>query len=262
MGGARPAMLLVDTHCHLDLEQFDADRAEVLERSRAAGVSRLLIPGIDLTNCRRAVALAEQYPEVYVAVGIHPNSTADFSSETLAELRDLAQHPKVVALGEVGIDLYWQRVPLEKQQHALRAQLELAAELDRPVIIHDREAHAEVMAALAEQTPPAGVVLHSFSGDGAMAEAALAAGYYLGVDGPLTYKKNDALRAIFAAAPEQRILIETDAPYLPPQPHRGQRNEPAYVHFEAERLAAVRGVALEALVPALAANAARLFRWE
>ncbi len=254
--------MLVDTHCHLDLEHFDADREAVVARARAAGVGRILVPGIDLAACRRAVALADEFPEVRAAVGIHPNSSADFSDETLAELRDLAQHPKVDALGEIGIDLYWQTVPLEKQQQAFRAQLALAAELDRPVIIHDRDAHAEVMDLLREHAPAAGVVLHSFSGDGDMAAAALAAGYYLGVDGPLTYKKNEALRALFAQVPEHRILIETDAPYLTPQPYRGQRNEPAYVQAVAEKLAQVRGVPLEALASALAANAARLFRWE
>lgn len=254
--------MLVDTHCHLDLAHFDGDRDAVVERARAAGVTRILVPGIDLAACRRAVALAEEYAEVRAAVGIHPNSTAEFSEETLAELRDLAQHPKVDALGEIGIDLYWRTVPFEIQERAFRAQLALAGTLDRPVIIHDRDAHAEVMAVLREQAPPAGVVLHAFSGEPDMAEEALAAGYYLGVDGPLTYKKNDGLRALFARLPEQRILIETDAPYLTPQAYRGQRNEPAYVWAVAEKLAEVRGMALEALAPALAANAARLFRWE
>jgi TatD DNase family protein len=254
--------MLVDTHCHLDLEHFDADREAVIERAREAGVTRILVPGIDLAACRRAVALAEQYEEVRAAVGIHPNATADFSNETVAALRDLAQHAKVDAIGEIGIDLYWQSVALETQQRALRAQLELAAELERPVIIHDREAHGEVMAALREQAPPAGVVLHAFSGDEAMADEALAAGFYLGVDGPLTYKKNDTLRALFARVPQDYILTETDAPYLTPQARRGGRNEPAFVRYVAEKLAEVRGVALTALAPALAANAARLFRWE
>jgi TatD DNase family protein len=254
--------MLADTHCHLDLEHFDGDRSAVVERARDAGVRRILVPGIDLAACRRALALAEQYAEVYAAVGIHPNESEGFSGETVAALRDLARHPKVVAVGEIGVDLYWKRVAVEAQERAFRDQLALADELGLPVIIHDREAHAEVMRVLREQAPPAGVVLHSFSGDAPMAEAAVAAGYYLGVDGPLTYKKNDGLRAIFARAPEARILVETDAPYLTPQPRRGQRNEPAFVRFVAEKLAEVRGVALPALAPALAANAARLFRWE
>jgi TatD DNase family protein len=255
-------MVLTDTHCHLDLGQFDHDRDDVLERARQAGVGRVLVPAMDLASSRRAVALAERYPVVRAAVGVHPNDTADFSAETLAELRDLARHPKVDAIGEIGIDLYWRTVPLEIQQQAFRAQLELAAEIRRPAIIHDREAHAEVLTALREAAPAAGTVLHSFSGDAGMAEQAVDAGYYLGVDGPLTYKKNEALRAIFAAAPLDKILIETDAPYLTPQPRRGRRNEPAFVAFVAERLAEVRQVALEQIATATTANAARLFRWE
>jgi len=254
--------MLADTHCHLDYAQFDGDRAAVMERARAAGVWRVLVPGTDLHSSRRAIALAEEYPEVRAAVGVHPTSTGDFSSETEAELRDLAQHPKVDAIGEIGIDLYWQIVPFITQQRALDAQLDLAASLGKPVIIHDRDAHAEVMAALRGPAPKAGVVLHAFSGDAAMARAAVEAGYYLGVDGPLTYKKNDGLRAIFAAAPLERILIETDAPYLPPQAWRGKRNEPAYVQAVAAKLAEIREQPLEAVAAATSANAARLFGWE
>lgn len=254
--------MLTDTHCHLDLEQFDGDREAVVARALEAGVGRILAPATDLPSSRRVIALAERFPQVRAAVGVHPTSAADFSGETLAELRDLCQHPQVDAVGEIGIDLYWRTVPLEQQQRAFQAQLALAADIGRPVIIHDREAHAEVMDALQASAPPAGTVLHSFSGDARMAEDALAAGYYLGVDGPLTYKKNDALRAIFAAAPLDRILIETDAPYLTPQPRRGSRNEPAFVAFVAERLAEVRQAPLKLIASATTANAARLFRWE
>jgi TatD DNase family protein len=253
---------LVDTHCHLDLDAFDSDRDEVLERAAAAGVLCVLVPATDLASSRRAVELAEHHPPVRAAVGVHPNQSADFTSDTLAELRDLAQHPKVDAIGEIGIDLYWQMVSLDKQRQAFRAQLELAAELDRPVIVHDRQSHAEVLGVLHEAAPAAGVVLHSFSGDAEMASVALAAGFYLGVDGPLTYKKNEALRAIFAAAPLERILIETDAPYLTPQARRGSRNEPAYVRYVAERLAEIRSSSIEHVASATTANAGRFFRWE
>jgi len=259
---AEPLPRLVDTHCHLDFEQFDADREAVLEAALAQGVMRVLIPAVDLDTSRRAVALAERYPNVRAAVGVHPNYTQGFSAETLAALRDLAQHPKVDAVGEIGIDLYWKTVTQTEQTLAFRAQLELAGELGLPVIIHDREAHAPVMAELGAAAPEAGVVLHSFSGDQALAETALAAGYYLGVDGPLTYKKNDALRAIFTAAPADRILIETDAPYLTPQARRGTRNEPAFVRYVAEKLAEIRGRPLAEMAAITTANAARLFRWE
>jgi TatD DNase family protein len=253
---------LVDTHCHLDLKEFDADREAVLERAREAGVQRVLVPGTDLASSRRAVALAEQHAVLRAAVGVHPNEAGDFSLETLAELRDLAQHPKVDAIGEIGIDLYWHTVAVEKQQQAFRAQLELASELERPVIIHDREAHAEVMAGLREVTPPAGVVLHAFSGDEALAQQAVAAGFYLGVDGPLTYKKNETLRGVFRTVPLERIVIETDAPYLTPQARRGTRNEPAFVRSVAEKLAEVRASTLAQVAVATTGNAAHLFRWE
>jgi TatD DNase family protein len=253
---------LADTHCHLDYGQFDADREAVVERARAADVRRILVPGTDLASSRRAVALAEAYPEVRAAVGVHPTNTADFDLQSLAELRELAAHPKVDAIGEIGIDLYWKIVPLITQQQALADQLELAESLGKPVIIHDREAHAEVMAALKDAAPAAGVVLHSFSGEAEMAQAAIEAGYYLGVDGPLTYKKNEALRAIFAAVPLERILIETDSPYLTPQAWRGQRNEPAYVRAVADKLAEITGRPLEEVAAATSANAARLFGWE
>ena len=254
--------MLTDTHCHLDLSPFDADREAVLARAREAGVERILVPGIDLASSRRAVDLAQTHPEVYAAVGVHPNSAAGFNASMLAELRRLAVGHKVVAIGEIGIDLYWKTVSLAEQQSAFRAQLELAAEVGKPVIVHDRVAHAEVLAGLRERLPPAGAVLHSFSGDRALAAEAVGLGFYLGVDGPLTYKKNDDLRALFADLPLERILIETDAPYLTPQPRRGARNEPGYVRYVAERLAEVRGMTFEAIATALTANAARLFRWE
>ncbi|MGH2520873.1 MAG: TatD family hydrolase [Anaerolineales bacterium] len=254
--------MLVDTHCHLDSQHFDADRADVLARAREAGIGRILIPATGLETSRRAVELAEHYAEVRAAVGVHPNSAAGFGVQELRELRRLAQHPKVDAIGEIGIDLYWKAAPLAEQQSAFRAQLELAAELEKPAIVHDRDAHAEVMEALRAYAPSAGVVLHSFSGDSAMAEAAVALGFYLGVTGPLTYKKNDGLRAIFSAVTLDRILIETDAPYLTPQPRRGARNEPAFVRFVAEKLAEVRGMPFDEVASATTANAARLFRWE
>jgi TatD DNase family protein len=255
-------LTLTDTHCHLDYSQFDADREAVLARAREVGVERIVVPGTDLVSSRRAVALAEKQEWIYAAVGVHPNATDKFGAGELQELRELARSPKVVAIGEIGIDLHWKTVPLEQQAQAFQAQLALAAEFEKPVIIHDREAHSEVMTILRDQTPPAGVILHSFSGDQAMAEQACALGFYLGVDGPLTYKKNDGLRAIFAAAPLERILVETDAPYLTPQARRGARNEPAFVKFVVEKLAEVRGLALVAVAAATTENAARVFKWK
>jgi len=254
--------LIVDTHCHLDYQPFDADREQVIVRARAAGVERIIVVGTSLLSSSWAVKLSEKYEGLYGAVGVHPNSTAAFGAKEIDQLREFARAPKVVAIGEIGIDLYRKTVPFERQERVFRAQLALAAELEKPVIIHDREAHTQVMAVLRDQAPAAGVVLHSFSGDERMAEQALALGFYLGVDGPLTYKKNDSLRAIFAAAPLDRILVETDAPYLTPQARRGARNEPAFVKFVVEKLAEVRGLAVEAVASATTENAARLFKWK
>ena len=246
----------------MDFEQFDPDREAVLARAREAGITRIVIPGVDLAACRRAVALAEREPEVYAAVGIHPNSIEDLTPAGWAELRELVKHPKVVGIGEIGIDLYWRKMSLTDQEAAFRAQLRLADEAGKPVIVHDRDAHAEVMAVLQDVRPARGGVLHAFSGDQRMAEAALELGWHLGVDGPVTYKKNDALRAVFAAAPLERVLVETDAPYLTPQPRRGQRNEPAYVRWVVEKVAELRGISMTAAAAATTRNAARLFGWE
>jgi len=251
--------VLVDTHCHLNLPHFDADRDQVVARAVAAGVERMVVPGTDVATSRRAVALAEKYPEVVAAVGVHPNDAQTFGLSDLAALRALAALPEVVAIGEIGIDLYWQTVPLEQQRRAFEAQLQLAADCGKPVIVHDRNAHAEMFQILKANRPPRGAVLHAFSGDLPLAEAAIAEGFYLGVDGPLTYKNSWQLREVFAVAPLERIVIETDAPYLTPQAHRGRRNEPAYVGYVAEKLAEIRHVELTEAARATTANAARFF---
>lgn len=256
------AIDLVDTHCHLDDEAFTRDIADVIKRAVAAGAGRIIVPAIGLENVQAVLALADRFPMVYAAVGIHPNSAAGWQDDRVAELRRLACHDKVVAIGEIGLDYYWDKTPIEVQHRALRQQLALAAELKLPVIIHNREASRDVLRLLAD-SPLAGReepgVLHSFSGDWEVAETALTMGYYLGFTGPLTYKKADELREIAARAPLDRILIETDAPYLTPEPHRGRRNEPAYVRLVAERLAELRGLSLAEIGQTTTANSRRLF---
>jgi len=242
-------LALVDSHCHLDLEQFDPDREAVLERARAAGVQLIVNPGIDLEQCRRSIALAEQYPEVYLAVGIHPNSSGDFKLDTIAELRQLAAHPKVVAIGEIGLDYYWEKVEHAKQAFAFRAQLALAAELGLPVIIHSRESNADVASIIEEwitndatrhsplATRAFAGVLHAFSGDLTLAQAAYAWNFVLSLGGPVTFKNARALHSLVPQLRPDRLMLETDAPYLTPHPHRGERNEPAYVALVCEKLA-------------------------
>lgn len=254
--------MLIDTHCHLDFDWFDEDRDAVVERALAAGVTQIVVPGLDLENCRAILALTEKYDGVFAAVGVHPNSSAEWQDGWIGVLRDLAQQPKVVAIGEIGLDYYWDKSPKAVQHRALALQLELAAELNLPVIIHNRDASADVIRLLSE-SPLVGRdnpgVLHSFAADWATAVSALNLGYYLGFTGPVTFKKADDLREIAQKVPDDRILVETDAPFLTPHPYRGKRNEPAYVAYVAEKLAEVRGVSTAVFASQTTDNARRLF---
>jgi TatD DNase family protein len=254
---------LVDTHCHLDFHKFDEDRDAVVQRALEHGVTRIIVPALDLQNCEPVLQLTEQYVGVFAAVGIHPNSTAVLPENWLETIRNYAQHEKVVAVGEIGLDYYWDDSPKAVQHDALRRQLALAAELDLPVIIHNRESSEDVIRLLAD-SPLAGQerpgVLHSFSADWPTAQAALDMGFYLGFTGPVTFKKAEELREIVAKVPLTRILVETDAPYLTPHPHRGKRNEPGYVRFVAEKIAEVRDMETAVFVAQSTANAERLFK--
>jgi TatD DNase family protein len=254
--------MLVDTHCHLDFNSFDDDRKAVVERAVAAGVERIVVPALDLENCPAVLSLTGQFQQVFAAVGVHPNSTAAWQDEWVDEIRAFAQHDKVVAIGEIGLDYYWDYASKATQHRALSLQLELAAELDLPVIIHNRESDEDVLrllgqSALNGRSRPG--VLHSFSTSWETAEKALAMGFYLGFTGPITYKKADQLREVAAKAPLDRILVETDAPFLAPQQHRGRRNEPAFVVYVVEKIAEIRGLAAAEVARLTTENAARLF---
>lgn len=268
------ALELVDSHCHLTWNSFDADRSEVITRAAAAGVTRLVTIGTDLESSRQSTALARAHRGVYAAVGIHPNDlgqTSGFLEEP--EVWALAADPHVVAIGEIGLDYYWERVPHPIQQTAFEAQLALAAAVGKPVIIHDREAHADVMNTLrawvhadaTRQSPLAGRrfwgVLHSFSGDLAMAQEALTWPFLLSFGGPVTFKNAQALHALVAQLPLDRLLLETDAPFLTPHPQRGQRNEPARVVLVAEAVARLLGRPLADVAAQTTATACEFFAW-
>lgn len=258
--------MLIDTHCHLDFDAYDEDRGAIIERAIDAGVTRIINPGTDIVTSQSALRLAEAYKGVYAGVALHPNSTATWSPEAIATLEGLAGHPKVVAIGEIGLDYYWDKSPKTVQRAAFEAQLSLAAKLRLPIIIHNREASDDVVAVLQQWVPtlPPELkerpgVFHSFSAPPAIAEAALAMGFYLGFTGPLTYKKADELRSIAAHVPLDHIVIETDGPFLTPHPYRGERNEPSYVRLVAERLAALRGLDYDTIAAQTTANAEVLF---
>ena len=260
-------MKLIDTHAHLDFSKFDNDRPAAIDRARIAGVAAIVNVGTDLDSSRRAVDLAEQYTDVYAAVGMHPHDAKKLDGAALAELRELARRPKVVAVGEIGLDFYRNLSPQAVQRRAFQAQLAWAAKMGKPVIIHDRDAHDEIMEVLTgwalglKHSPLAGRmgVLHTFSGDLDMAQEAIDLGFYVSFSGPVTYKNAGQLASVAKALPLDRILVETDCPFLTPHPHRGKRNEPAYVRLVAERIAELRGMPFDELAQATTANAQRLF---
>jgi TatD DNase family protein len=260
-------MTLVDTHCHLDLHAFNRDRQEVLLRAQQAGLIRILIPGIDLQNCQSVLQLCDAHTEVYGAVGIHPNSAMTWNTQTLSTLRILVQHPKVVAIGEIGLDFYRDQAPKEIQLQIFREQLQLAGEYGLPVIVHSRQAESETLDILSEwavtrpkDSPPPGV-LHSYSGDEPTAKRAITLEFFLGITGPVTFRNAVQLHELVTALPLTNLLIETDAPFLTPHPHRGDRNEPAFVRHVAEKIASLKNLPLEQVSEITTANAAQLFQW-
>lgn len=255
-------MPIFDTHAHYDCEGFDADRAEVLAALPQSGVGLVVDPGCDAASSRAAVALAEQYPHVYAAVGIHPEECGGCTGEDFAAIRALCGHEKVVAVGEIGLDYYWeQNPPRAFQQQVFRRQLELAAEVDLPVIVHDREAHGDSLAIVLEYPQVRGV-FHCFSGSPEMAEELLKRGWYLGFDGPITYKNARRAPEVAAITPLDRMVVETDAPYLTPVPFRGKRNDSRYLPYVIEKLAQWKGVTPEEMTAATWQNGLRLFGLE
>lgn len=251
--------MTIDSHAHLEMEAFDGDRESVVDRAAAAGLTAIITVGTTLPDCEKAVSLAGQYPLVYAAIGIHPHEVKGINAGTYDALRVLAEQAKVVAIGEIGLDFFYDLSPREIQLRRFEEQLDLAIELDLPVIIHDREAHAETVAILRRRKGRLQGVLHCFSGDTSMARECIDLGFHLSVAGPVTYRKADQLRAVAREIPLERLLIETDAPYLAPQPYRGRRNEPAHVVETARCLAEIRGMGAGELERSTEENTRRLF---
>ena len=252
--------MLFDTHAHYDDEAFDPDRELLLESLPQRGVALVVNPGCDLESSRKAVRYAAAYPHVYAAVGIHPENCGGCTAGDLDAIRALAQQPKTVAIGEIGLDYYWaENPPRDFQQQVLRQQLALARELALPVIIHDREAHADTLA-IVREFPGVTGVFHCFSGSPEMARELLKMGWYLGFDGPVTYKNARRAPEVAAVTPLDRMLIETDSPYMTPVPYRGRRNDSGYVHLVAEKLAEWKGVTPEEMARVTTENGKRLFR--
>ena len=265
------ACRLVDSHCHLDFNVFHTDRGEVVKRAREAGVTRIVDPGVDLVSSEAVVELAEVIPEVFAAVGIHPNEVRSLVEIHDGTLENLITKPKVVAIGEIGLDYFRERTAKELQIKAFEAQLDLAEEAGLPVIVHNRAATEDTLQILSAWVTRLRItkpelarqpgVLHSFSGTLDEAERAIGMGFLIGITGPVTFPKAVELQQLVSSLPLESLMVETDAPFLAPQPWRGKRNEPGYVKYSVEKIASLRKIDFEQVAEITTANAIRIFGW-
>ncbi len=253
--------MLIDTHAHLDDARFNGDRDAMIARAREAGVDTFVTIGCDLATSRAAVELADRYPFVYAAVGVHPHEVKHIGDDWYDDLQRLAKHPKVVAYGEIGLDYHYNYSPPKLQRDRFREQIGVARDLRLPIVIHTREAQDDTIAILKEEkAAEVGGVFHCFSGDTWLAKDALDLEFFLSFSGVITFQNATMLRDIVKTVPMDRILVETDSPYLTPAPHRGKRNEPAYVRLVAERIAAIQGMTSDKVAELTSHNAHRVFR--
>ncbi len=253
--------MLIDSHAHLDDSKFDKDRENIIESFEKNGISLIINPGDDLSSSIRAVNLAEEYEKIYAAVGVHPHSAKDINKSTLEILKSFANREKVVAIGEIGLDYYYDNSPRDIQKKWFVEQIKLAKEVNLPIIIHSRDAQQDTFDILkAEQDGNLKGVLHCYSGSVEMAREYLKLGFYISFAGPVTFKNARVLKEVAKDIPLDKMLIETDSPYLTPEPHRGKRNEPIYVRFVAGTIADIKGISFEEVAKATGENTKRLFR--
>lgn len=252
--------MLFDTHVHLNADQFNDDLQEVIARAQAEGVTKMVVVGFDRPTITKAIELCETYEFLYASVGWHPVDAIDMTLDDLEWLRELSSHPKVVALGEMGLDYHWDKSPKDVQKDVFRKQIQLAKQVKLPIIIHNREATADIVEILKEEkAQEVGGIMHCFSGSAETALECLEMNFYISLGGPVTFKNAKKPKEVAQAVPLDRLLIETDCPYLAPHPYRGKRNEPAYVKLVAEQIAELKGVSYEEVANATMENAKKLF---
>ena len=255
--------MIIDTHAHIDVADYDEDREAVIQRARESGVQYMVNIGCDVESSYRSMELSEQYDFIYATAGVHPHDVKSIDADTYTHLRQLLLHPKVIALGEIGLDYFKNYSPQDEQRTHFRKQIQLAREMNKPIVIHSRDANEDIIAILSEFYPKDPTahsgIFHCFSGDQELADKALEMGFYISFSGSVTFKKSDGLRDVAKTIPADRLFAETDCPYLTPAPHRGKRNEPAYVNFTAERLAEIRGLKIEDVERTMALNFFELF---
>ncbi len=253
--------MLIDSHAHLDDRRFDPDRETLIESLKDNGIDMVINVGADVGSSRAAVDLAKKYENIYAVVGVHPHSAKDLEGKDLSEIRDLLKEDKVVAIGEIGLDFYYDNSPRDIQRKWFKAQIDLAKELDLPIVIHTRDAAQETFDILKEAAGDGRLkcLLHCYSGSAEMAEEYMKLGFFISLGGPVTFKNARVSREVARVVPLDRLLIETDSPYLTPEPYRGKRNEPMYVKYVAERIAQEKGVTFEEVAQATSDNVYRFF---
>lgn len=253
--------MLFDTHVHLNVEQFEGEVAETIERAKEAGVDYMTVVGFDRETIPKAIELAETYDFIYAAVGWHPVDAVDMTDEDLAWIEELADHPRVVALGEMGLDYHWDKSPKDVQKEVFRRQIHLAKKVNMPIIIHDREAHDDIVDLLEEENAgEVGGIMHCFGGTVETAKRCMDMNFYISFGGPVTFKNAKLPKEVSREIPMDRLLVETDCPFLAPHPYRGKRNEPAYVKLVAEKIAELKEIPYEELAEQTTKNAKQLFR--
>lgn len=251
---------VIDTHCHLDMLADEEELDAVIQHAEAAGVKQIITVGIDLESSIKAIALAEKYPAVFATIGVHPHNAEAITDTYIAQLIRLADHPQVVAYGEIGLDFVKLYAPKETQLQQFERQVELAKNLGLPLVIHDRQAHDDILTILKKSLPfPAGGVMHCFSGDLQYAEKILALGFYISIPGVVTFNKAFELQKVAQNMPLDALLIETDAPFLAPMPMRGRKNKPDYLLYTAQKIAELQGMSLDEVARITSANAVKLF---
>ena len=253
--------MLIDTHVHLNADQYEEDLQQVIDRALKAGIDRMIVIGFDEKTIKRTMELIEQYDFVYGVIGWHPVDAIDFTDDYYDWIKELAAHDKIVAIGEMGLDYHWDKSPKDVQKEVFRRQITLAKELKKPIVIHNREATQDVVDILKEENAAeVGGVMHSFSGSTEICDEILKMNFIISLGGPVTFKNAKQPKEVAQHVPLDKLIVETDAPYLTPHPYRGKRNEPAYVKLVAEQIAELRGISYETLAKATTQNAERLFR--
>ena len=251
--------MLIDTHSHIDMDNYKDRFDEVIAEAKDFGVEKIVIPGVAPSGFKRIVELCEKYENLYGAVGVHPEDLASFDADAESLIREYLKHPKIVAVGEIGLDYYWDKSQIERQKEIFEKQILIAKEIGKPVLVHDREAHFDTLEILKKtKASDVGVVMHCFSGSPEFAMECVREGFYIALGGVVTFKNAKKVKEVAKIVPLERLLLETDAPYMTPVPYRGKENQPAYVKFVAEEIANLRGVSFDEVANATCENAKKL----